>query len=64
MNKIRFYEYAEPEPKFMYEIESSVVPHIGSDIILGDKKWFVLDILITYETGYTQVDITMEEIEE
>ncbi len=64
MNSIRFYEYCEPENKFLWEVDSIVVPHIGSDIIINDKRWFVLDILTTYEKNGTMVDIVLEKIDD
>lgn len=64
MNSIRFYEYCEPENKFLWKVDSVVVPHIGSDIIIKDVKWFVLDVLTTYEENETKVDIVLEKIDE
>lgn len=47
----------------VYETESTVLPHLGTDIIINDKPYMVTDIVIVYcENSYA--DITMERINE
>lgn len=47
-----------------YETASLAIPHMGSDVIIFDKRYFVTDILITYFDDMTQVDVTVERVYE
>lgn len=49
----------------LYETQSLAIPHMGSDIVIFDKRYFVIDVLITYfDDLTTQVDITCERVYE
>ena len=41
-----------------------IVPHLGSDVVVDDKRYFVTDVLITYEGDQQYVDVTVEHVNE
>lgn len=63
---LRFYEQdMSGQLTELYETQSLAIPHMGSDIVIFDKRYFVIDVLITYfEDLTTQVDITCERVYE
>ena len=63
-NEIRFYEENEHEPMYLTSIKSQIIPHLGSDIVVLDKRYFVTDVLIVYEDFNTYVDVTLEKVDE
>lgn len=63
MDIIRFFDGEELIGCFSYD--NIIVPHLGSDIVVNDKRYFVIDVLITYEEGMGQhVDVVTERINE
>lgn len=63
-NEIRFYEECTNEPIYLTSIKSQIIPHLGSDIVVLDKRYFVTDVLIVYEDYGTYVDVTLEKVDE
>ena len=63
---LKFYERdASNQLLQFYETASLAIHHMGSDVVIFDKRYFVTDILITYFDDYTtQVDITVERVYE
>lgn len=63
---LRFYEQdMSGQLTELYETQSLSIPHMGSDIVIFDKRYFVIDVLITYfDDLTTQVDITCERVYE
>mgnify|MGYP006886772889 FL=1 len=63
MHTIRFFDdggiFLE---EFAYN--NAIVPHLGSDVVVNDMRYFVTDVLITYEGDQQCVDVTVERINE
>lgn len=63
MDIIRFFEGDQVVACFHYD--SVIVPHLGADIVVNDKRYFVTDVMITYQEGRGQlVDVVMEYVNE
>ena len=63
MHTIRFFFF------FFFFIDdfayhTAIVPHLGADVVVDDLRYFVTDVLITYEGDQQYVDVTVERVNE
>ena len=63
MHTIRFFDdggvFIE---EFAYH--NAIVPHLGADVVVDDMRYFVTDVLITYEGDQQYFDVTVERVNE
>ena len=62
-DKIRFFENDNKLP-FLAEFDSMIIPHLGSDVVISDRRYFVTDVLIQYMEDKTVVDVIVEKVDE
>ena len=62
MHTIRFFDGGGVSEEFAYH--NAIVPHLGADIVVDDLRYFVTDVLITYEGDQQYVDVTVERVNE
>lgn len=41
-----------------------IIPHLGSDVVISDRRCFVTDVLIQYLENETVVDVIVERVNE
>nr|DAV08932.1 MAG TPA: hypothetical protein [Caudoviricetes sp.] len=41
-----------------------IIPHLGSDVVISDRRYFVTDVLIQYLENETVVDVIVERVNE
>lgn len=63
MHTVRFFD---DNGSFIEELtyHNLIVPHLGADVVVNDARYFVTDILITYEGDQQYVDVTVEKVNE
>ena len=62
-DKIRFFEN-DDKLTFLAEFDSKMIPHLGSDVVIFDRRYFVTDVLIQYMDNETVADVTVEKVDE
>ena len=62
-DKIRFFENDNKLP-FLAEFDAMIIPHLGSDVVISDRRYFVTDVLIQYLENETVVDVIVERVNE
>ena len=63
MHTIRFFDDGGV---FIEELanHNAIVTHLGADVVVDDLRYFVTDVLITYEGDQQYVDVTVERVNE
>ena len=41
-----------------------IIPHLGSDVVISDRRYFATDVLIQYMEDKTVVDVIVEKVDE
>lgn len=64
MDNMRFFINCDEAGKLIYSFDSNhlVVPHLGADVIVNDKIYYVTDVVIAYDGDKQSVDVMVEEV--
>ena len=64
MDKMRFFIDSDKTEKLIYSFNSNnlIVPHLGADVIVNDKIYYVTDVVVAYDDDAQSVDVMVEEV--